>query len=96
MLCCSLIAVLLGQFGALGAAMKVRLLGGSGAMGAALAPLVAGWPAVRWLAMGGFLAAEFVIAGAVLPTLYAIDVPRHLLGAWPLCSALAALAQNGH
>ena len=88
MLCCSVIAFLLGQCGALGAAVRMRLFGGTGAMAAALAPIVAGWSMTRWIVVGGVMAGEFALAAAAWPALYALDMPQRLLGAWPLCSAL--------
>ena len=93
MLCCSVIAILLGQCGALGAAMRMRLFGGSGALASLLAPIVAGWSMTRWIVVGGVMAGEFTLAVAAWPALYALDMPQRLLAAWPLCSAVSALTR---
>ena len=93
MLCCSAIVFLLGQCGAFGAAIKAHLFGGSGTVQSALAAAVAAWGKARWLALSGALAAEFVIAAAAMPALYALDMPSQL-GNWPVCAAvLKALAR---
>jgi len=89
MLCCSVFAILLGQCGAFGAALKVRLAGGGGVVGSAMAAAVAGWPVARWLVAGTVVAGEFVLAAAAWPALRALDMPSQVLGAWPLCAALA-------
>ena len=86
MLCCSLVALLLSQLGALFAVAKVRLFGSSGAV--AVAGHVKAWSKARWMMLGGGLAAELVVAAAVMPALYAIDVPARVLGDWPSCMAL--------
>ncbi len=96
MLCCSLIAVLLGQGGALAGAAKVRLFGGAGAVSAALGPVVAGWSGVRWLVLGTALAGELGLSAFLLPRFFAIDSAQTALRDWPICVAVRALTNGGH
>jgi len=84
-LCCSLFAFLLSQFGAWAGAAR---LGASGGAVALAGRAVALWMAQHRLLIGGVMAAELALAAVALPGLYARDTAP---GSWPICAIAAAL-----